>query len=273
MVKSTFLATCVAVLISTGGRGYAQTGTDAGTDMEATSHTLYDIAPRQLVDLPTAGTLPRGNYQIGLRLYSDGGAMGNTDIGLSSRFQLGISFGGTQIVSDREPNWNPHMGFSLKFRIIDELEYFPAISIGYTDQGYGVFNAKYNRYTFKSRGFYAVASHNFYFYKWTSGWHGGINYSREDEGDGDHDFDLFAGFDATFNYNMALLLEYDAGLNDDRGERPDISGKGRGYLNTSIKWLFAQNLELEVLIKDLLVNRREAKTVTREVRMMYIDHF
>ena len=70
-----------------------------------------------------------------------------------------------------------------------------------------------------------------------------------------------------------ILNSADAALNDDRGEYPDVSGKGRGYLNSSIKWLFAQNLELEVLIKDILVNRREASTVTREVRMMYIDHF
>ncbi len=51
------------------------------------------------------------------------------------------------------------------------------------------------------------------------------------------------------------------------------SGKGRGYLNTSIKWLFAQNLQIELILKDLLVNRREASTFTREVRMTYIDHF
>jgi hypothetical protein len=274
MARSTVLTICMTAVIIGCGTGYAQTGAgNAPSDMGSTSHTLYDIAPRQLVDLPTAGTLPRGNFQMGLRLYSDGGAMGNTDIGLSGRFQMGVSFGGTRIVSSEEPHWNPHIGFSLKFRVIDELEYFPAIAIGYTDQGYGAFNDKYNRYTFKSRGFYTVASRNFYFYKWTSGWHFGINYSREDDGDGDNDFNFFGGFDATFNYNMALLLEYDAALNDDRGEYPEISGKGRGYLNASIKWLFAQNLELEVLVKDMLVNRRESTTVTREVRMMYIDHF
>ena len=237
------------------------------------SHTLYDIAPRALVDLPTAGTLPRGAYQIGLRLYSGGGAIGNTDIGLSNRFMMGISYGGTEIVSSEDPDWNPRIGFSLKFRVIDEMEYFPAVAVGFSDQGYGLFRSDFDRYTYKARGFYAVASRGFYFYKWTSGWHFGVNYSLEDDGDGDSDINVFGGFDATFNYNLALLLEYDAGMNDDRGETPDVSGKGRGYLNLSIKWLFAQNLELEILLKDLMVNRRESSTVTREVRMMYIDQF
>jgi len=40
-----------------------------------------------------------------------------------------------------------------------------------------------------------------------------------------------------------------------------------------VKWLFAENLELEVVLKDLLVNRRESSTFTREVRMTYIDRF
>jgi hypothetical protein len=245
----------------------------AQTETSQSSHTLYDIAPRALVDLPTAGTLPRGAYQIGLRLYSAGGAIGYTDIGLSNRFMIGISYGGTDIVSSENPEWNPRIGFSLKFRLIDEMEYFPAVAVGYSDQGYGSFLSDFDRYTYKSRGFYAVASRGFYFYKWTSGWHFGVNYSLEDDGDGDSNVNVFGGFDATFNYNLALLLEYDAGMNDDRGETPEVSGKGRGYLNLSIKWLFAQNLELEILLKDMLVNRRESSTLTREVRMMYIDQF
>ena len=236
-------------------------------------HTLYDIAPRKLVDLPTAGTLPRGTFQLGLRLYASGGALGYTDIGLSSRFSLGISYGGTDIVAAQDPEWNPRIGFNLKFRLVDELEYFPAIAVGFTDQGYGVYRDAFKRYTYKSRGFYAVTSRSFYFYKWTSGWHFGINYSREYEGDNDKDINFFAGFDATFNYNLALLLEWDAALNDNRGGAADVSGKGRSYLNLSVKWLFAENLEIELLLKDLLVNRRESSTLTREVRMMYIDHF
>jgi hypothetical protein len=245
----------------------------AQEDRNTTSrHTLFDIPPRMLIDMPTAGTLPRGHFNIGLRLYANGGALGNTDIGLSNRFMIGISYGGTDIVSTSDPEWNPRIGFSLKFRLIDELQVFPAVAVGFTDQGYGPYSSDSTRYTFKSRGFYAVSSRSFYFYKWTSSWHFGVNYSREYEGDGDKDIDLFGGFDATFNYNLALLLEYDAALNDDRGNH-SISGKGRGYLNMSIKWLFAENLEIEVLLTDLLVNRKEAATFGRGMRIVYVDRF
>ena len=235
-------------------------------------NTLYDIAPRKLVDMPTAGTLPRGHYDIGMRVFYNGGGLGYIDIGLSSRFMMGISYGAEGVFSNAEPNWNDRLGFSLKFRLVDELEYFPAITIGYTDQGYGPWNDSTKRYVFKSRGFYGVVSRSFYFYKWTAGWHGGVNYCMEDDAYEDDNFDAFLGFDATFNYNMAFLVEYDFAINDNKSQ-PSLSGKGRGYLNFSIKWLFTDNLEIELIGKDLLVNRREADTFAREIRLTYIDSF
>lgn len=239
---------------------------------QGSQSSLYDVPPRWLVDVPTAGTLPRAYYNIGFRFYPDGGALGNTDIGLSNRFMLGISFGAEDIISNRDPNWNPRIEFSLKLRLIDELEYFPAVAVGFSSQGFGAWNDDLDRYTFKSRGFYAVASRSFYFYQWTSGWHAGINYSLENDEDEETDMNFFIGFDATFKYNLALLAEWDAGLNDDRSTY-DFAGKGRGYLNISIKWLFAKDLELEALLKDLFLNRREADTFTRGIRLTYIDRF
>lgn len=255
----------------------ADTFAQSGSQLQQSS--LYDVPPRWLVDMPTAGTLPRAYFNIGFRVYPNGGALGNTDIGLSNRFMLGISFGAEEVISNREPNWNPRIEFSVKFRVIDELEYFPAVTVGFSSQGFGAWNEALDRYTFKSRGFFAVASRSFYFYQWTSGWHAGINYSLENDVDKEEDLNFFLGFDATFKYNLALLAELDAALNDDRSTLPDgsdynFAGKGRGYFNVSIKWLFAENLELEALLKDLFVNRRgDDITFTREIRITYIDSF
>lgn len=241
--------------------------------------SFYDIPPRFLIDVPTAGTLPRGYFGIGLRLYSYGGAIGYTDIGLSNRVLLGISYGADSALGAVEPRWNPDVEFNFKIRLVDEMEFFPAISVGYNSQGVGHWDKRYKRYAYKSKGFYAVASRSFYFYKWTSGWHGGVNYSRENSRDKNGNISLFVGFDATFNYDLAFLMEYDFATNDNEGSPPDstfaynYSGRGRGYLNASLKWLFTDNLEMELIFKDILVNRRESKTFSREVRFQYIDHF
>lgn len=242
------------------------------------SASMYDIPPRWLVDLPTAGTLPRGYYNIGIRVYSGGGAIANTDIGLSNRLILGISYGAESVISDADPDWNPGIEFSIKFRLVDELEYFPAITVGYSSQGNGVFNETFDRFTFKSRGFYTVVSRSFYFLSWTSGWHAGVNYSLEHDIDKDKNINFFGGFDATFKYNLAMIAEYDMALNDDRstlpnGDSNDFGGKGRGYLNFGVKWLFTENLELEAIVKDVLTNRRESETMSREIRINYIDKF
>ena len=247
-------------------------------DEPAGESSLYDLAPRWIVDVPTAGTLPRGAYTISVRLFPDGGALAFTDIGLSNRLTMGISFGGDNIISNQDPNWNSAIEFGLKLRVIDELDYFPAVSIGFSSQGTGAWNGDFDRYTFKSRGFYGVASRSFYFYQWTAGWHAGLNYSLEYDVDDEKDINFFVGFDATFKYNLALLLEVDAALNDDKSTLPNgdsntFAGKGRSYMNMSIKWLFTENLEIELLAKDLLVNRKESNTFTREIRLTYIDGF
>jgi hypothetical protein len=261
-----FLFIFLFVSLVSGGNVRAQMEEPGGQS------TLFDLPPRKLVDMPTAGTLPRGFYDIGLRVYYNGGGLGFIDIGLSNRFMLGISYGAEGVFANHKPTWNDRIGFSLKFRVVDELEYFPAITVGYSDQGYGPWVESARRYTFKSRGFYGVVSRSFYFYKWTAGWHGGINYCMEDDIYNDDELDFFIGFDATFNYNMAFLIEHDFALNDDKSSSP-LSGKGRGYLNFSIKWLFTDNLEIELIAKDLLVNRYEADTFSREIRLTYIDSF
>ena len=243
------------------------------------STSMYDLPPRWLVDLPTAGTLPRGYYDIGVRIFPGGGSIVNTDIGLSNRLMIGISYGGDAILSNVDPKWNPSIEFNLKFRLVDELEYFPGVSVGFSSQGNGSFIESYDRYTFKSRGFYLVASRSFYFYQWTAGWHFGMNFTQENNFDKEDDINFFAGFDATFKYNLALISEYDLALNDDRATLPDgvsaneAGGKGRGYLNLGVKWLFTDNLELEAIAKDIFVNRRDAETITREIRINYIDKF
>lgn len=243
----------------------------AQDDYSNNSHSLYEIPPRMLIDMPTAGTLRRADFDLGVRLYPEGGAVTYTDIGLSNRLMIGISYGGEQILSSDDPNWNSRIEFNVKFRVIDELEYFPAVSVGFTSQGYGAWLGKYDRYTYKSRGFYGVVSRSFYFYQWTAGWHGGVNYTQEHDVDRDDDINLFFGFDATFRYDLAFLMEFDAALNDNKSSFP--SGKGRGYLNMSLKWLFNKNLELEAVLKDLMVNRRESDTFTREIRITFIDSF
>jgi hypothetical protein len=235
------------------------------------ARSLFEIPTRNLINAPTAGTLPRGCFDVVLRVYPNGGILGSTSIGLSNRFMVGISYGAEGVISESSANWNPRIEFNLKLRLIEEEYYLPAFSIGFCSQGYGSYNDDWKRYTYKSKGFFAVVSRSFYFYKSSMGAHFGVNYSLEHEIDDDHDPSFFFGFDAQFSYNVCFLLEYDAALNDDGSG--NLFGKGRGYMNCGIKWLFSDDLELEAVFENLLNNRRGVNSFGRGLRFTYIEFF
>lgn len=234
--------------------------------------SLYEIPPRVLIDAPTAGTLPRGSFDIVMRVYNNGGILGKTSIGLSNRLMIGMSYGADGIISDHTANANPEIEFNVKLRLIDENYYLPAFSIGFNSQGYGAYIDERDRYTYKSKGFYGVVSRSFMLQNMNAGVHAGANYSLEYDYDEEEEPSVFFGMDARFNYNIGFFIEYDLAINDNRSSAG--YARGRGYLNASIKWMYSENLELEFVVKDLLQNRREdASTFGRELRFTYIEFF
>ncbi len=235
------------------------------------SGSLYDIPPRTLVDCPTSMTLPRGCFDLVMRIYPNGGIIGRTAIGLSNRFMIGISYGAERIIADAEPNWNPSMEFNIKLRLIDESVFFPSLAIGFNSQGYGFHDDEMDRYTYKSKGFYAVISRGLYLYNASFGGHLGINYSLEYDKDKEKDPNFFVGLDTQFNYNIGFVMEYDMALNDNKSSQH--YGKGRGYLNMGIRWLYSENLEIAVMLKNLLNNRRDVNSFGRGLRLTYIEYF
>lgn len=229
-----------------------------------------DWQPTVLVDCPTAGTLKRGSFNAVMRVYPDGGILTSTNIGLSNRLMVGISYGAENIIAEEPPNWNPQIEFNVKLSLIDENLVMPAASIGFSSQGFGSYIGDPERYTFKSKGFYLVGSKNYPFYNWQVGIHGGANYSTEKD-DKDDNIDFFFGFDTMLNDEVSLIFEYDFATNDDR----DITslGRGRGYVNMALQWIYADNLVMEILLKNLNNNRKGKSDIWRGLRVTYVEHF
>lgn len=226
---------------------------------------------RNLIFAPTAGTLARGSFDVVLRVYPKGGILAATSIGLSNRVMIGMSYGAEGIISEVEPTWNPRIEFEAKVRIIEEDYYLPAISVGYVSQGYGAYNDSLERYDYKSKGFYGVVSRSFRFYESSIGGHIGINYSLEHDIDKDEDPTVFFGFDTRFNEKLSFVMEYDIALNDD--EATALYGKGKGYLNVGVKWLFSNDLEMEAIFDNLMNNRANINSFGRGLRFTYLEYF
>lgn len=231
----------------------------------------YEIPLRYLINAPTAGTLPRGTFDVILRVQANGGIQSGTTIGLTDHFMIGASYGADRVISETDPDWHPSVEFNIKLRIVDEQYYMPALALGFSSEGYGSYHEDWKRFTYKSKGFYAVLSRSFYYYNWAMGAHFGVNYSLEHEVDKDKDPSVFFGFDTQFSYNVGMTLEYDMALNDDKSG--SSFGKGRGYFNIGLKWLFADNLEMEAVFENLLNNRRDTSSFGRGLRFRYLEYF
>lgn len=226
--------------------------------------------PPILINTPTAGALDRGSYSTELRMMPEGGVLAGVSIGLTNRFMLGVSYGGTHIIGQDSIEWNPQPGVQVKYRLIEETYKLPAVAIGFNSQGYHRYIKSLERYALKSSGFYAVASKNYQFLG-NLGLHFGINYSLENK-DGDDDPNLFAGIDKDINEEISLMVEYDTALNDNKKGDTAISRR-RGYLNAALRWTFAQKFHIEFDMNNLLKNNQQVDHISREIKIVYIEYF
>ena len=232
----------------------------------------YDnLPPRQLVDCPTAATLPRASFDFQVRSSSNGSLVAQTTVGLHRRFMVGMSYGGEKVLGDEKADWYNEMQFLVKYQLITETIYMPALALGYEGQGYGRYFNDLERYMFKSKGFYGVVSKGYRTYKWSSGLHAGVYYSLEDDGDGDDDVSVFLGGDMQLQNDLLLVAEYDLAMSDNRDS--ERSGKGWGYLNIGIRWIFSERLEIGFDMENLLGNRNDTKNPTRGLRITYLEFF
>lgn len=222
---------------------------------------------RLLIDLPTAGTLDRGSFDLTLRMFGNGGLLSGVAVGITPRFMIGLSYGGENIIGSGDINWNPQPGIQARVRLIDENFAMPAITLGFSSQGYGPYDEILDRYANKSRGLFAVASKNYKFF-YNLGLHGGLNLSLENDDD-DEDLNLFFGADLSFNREFRFIFEYDLARNDN--DNDTRFGSGKGYLNLGAQWSFSDRLFLQFNLKNLLENG--VATVTREFKIGYFEYF
>jgi len=239
------------------------------TMAQGSAGTGGPFEPRYLVDVPTAGMLPRGALALDMDFYEQGGILLGVSVGVLDRLSLGISYGGSGLIGSEVPLMNPLPGVNIKVRLIEESVPLPALALGFDSQGKDGYVKDLKRYVVKSPGLYAVASKNYSLLGFIS-FHGGVNYSFE-RADGDHDMDGFFGIEKTVGGAISLSAEYDLGANDSNAR---ALGRGHGYINAGISWTVGNGLTLGVCFKDLSRNGNNDLTVAnRTVKLEYARNF
>ena len=149
--------------------------------------------PTNLISIPSAATLQRGSYSLQMHVQKEGGLTSSISVGLTDRFQLGLSFGSANLIGDDSLIMYPNPETNLKYLLIDETESVPGISIGLNTQGMGKFNSADSlmRYDIKAMGIYAASSKNWVTPLGNMGLHFGTNYNFIETADGDKDLNYF----------------------------------------------------------------------------------
>ena len=231
--------------------------------------------PSSLITLPTAGTLQRGSFALEMRIQKFGGLTSSISVGLTDRFQLGISYGSANLIGDDSLIWYPKPETNLKYLLIDESETSPGISLGIDTQGLGKFNSDDSlmRYDTKALGLFAVASKNWVTPLGNLGWHFGSNYNFIETNDNDKDVNFFMGFDIEFNPELSMMFEYNAALNENNMTSKNIAISRGGYLNAGVRWTFVERLHIEMDFNNLMFDKKKVDYFNREIKITYIEYF
>ena len=210
-----------------------------------------------------------------MRIQKFGGLTSSISVGLTDRFQLGISYGSANLIGDDSLIWYPKPETNLKYLLIDESETSPGISLGIDTQGLGKFNSDDSlmRYDTKALGLFAVASKNWVTPLGNLGWHFGSNYNFVETNDNDKDVNFFMGFDIEFNPELSMMFEYNAALNENNMTSKNIALSRGGYLNAGVRWTFVERLHIEIDFNNLMFDKKKVDYFNREIKITYIEYF
>jgi len=223
--------------------------------------------PREMINIPTAGSLQKGMVGVNLRLQPQGSLLAGFSAGFVDPLLIILYYGGDNLIGTGKVTWNPQIGIDIRYRIVEETIELPGLAVGFTNQGYGAYLKGRKRYLAKSKGFYLVSSKNYDFLG-NFGFHLGANFSLENE-DNDTDINFFIGLDKNITSGLSILGEYDFGLNDNED---DTFTERKGYLNAGIRWNFLGKFYLEFHFKDILDNYKNQNGITREVKIEFVEN-
>jgi hypothetical protein len=232
---------------------------------QSISGTEADNELRNLIDLSTAGLLKSGDIGISFQNMPKGVIITTAELGVIKNFNLGISYGASNLIGVGNPLWYKNPGYHIKIKLFTETRALPSFVLGFNSQGKGNFIDSLNRYEIKSQGIYAATIKNFKFLGYLSV-HGNANYSLENK-DGNKNINLSLGFEKTIGPTVSLILDYNFALNDNYAKS---LGKGRGILNSGLRWSSAVGLTIGFDFRNLLKNKNLSNNVEIS-RALYIE--
>lgn len=222
---------------------------------------------RRIVDMPTAGVIPKGTFEVNAFLMQSGGMMTEFAASPFENFVIGASFGGSNIIGVSTPTFQTYPGLQIKYRVLDETKTLPAFALGVNTQGLGLYDDGQERYQTASPGIYLASSKSF---RWPVGLiyvHAGINYSLEPKPE-DRSINFYFGAEQTIYKRISIATEFNANL-----ENNSYYMDSKGLLNFQVKWAASENLTVALMFRDAFANFKASNSLVRFIGFEYISKF
>jgi len=200
---------------------------------------LYSV---ELVNVPTAETLKKGDLFVGFRIYDNGGVVMSSGFGISNNVLVGVPLDMENAIGDKNIELSLPLVLFLKVRLTGGNEKIPSISLGYNDP-YGYKKRWMGKKIKGLKGLYLTATKPVILFNLPHSLNFGLLADVEDYKKGG--LSLFAGTSLSLGDKFTLLAEIE-GIPLDKGEEGNRTG-----FNLGAKFSLAQNLDLSICFIDL----------------------
>lgn len=230
--------------------------------------SAFPLYETQTILNPNSRIIPEKTYQVSFEMLPVGGLAAGVNFSLFPRMMFGVSYSATDIVSYGRPVFSRYPGFLLKVSLVEEEDYVPQVTFGIASQGFGEYSS--SRYLIKSKGFFLNSSKVLYppYGELLLG--GGVNYSIFENGTEKFP-DIFLQMEYFMEDEFGILAEYTLALDDRLID--GAFGRGYGYLNAGLRWIYMENLSIDLNVIDILGNNESGSYRGRSVKITYTERF
>ena len=200
--------------------------------------------PTSLIDTPTVGMLDYGSYDLGFRLFSDGGVLTRLDFGVFRIVNLGVGWEISDVVGNRTMVVG-QPALYLKIKPFAGSMVLPAIAFGYDGQGY-FYNTDKKEFEQKEKGVFVVLGREAF----VPGLELNAGVNMNDFGTNSvHGF-VNAGF--SMEDTFSVIGEF-----DNIGDLPDAR------LNLGVRFSVTGNVSVDLAGRDICAADRSAERIIR----------
>jgi hypothetical protein len=224
----------------------------------------YGDAFTRLVDVQTAHTLYRAGYSLGVRVAPAGAVQTSFTVGVTDYVLAGVSYGAANVIGSGDPDWDGEVEFELKIRLAEEREIMPGLAIGYDSRGHGAHLGD-GGYEKASQGIYVAAVKTAPFSEFWQ-FHGGVSRTLEVEKTNPG---FFLGVSARLSQEFSIVAEYELGST----RRDEEEEEKTGYLNAGLRWVFAEQLEIDLYFRNLVGPGDSPELSSRALSFVFYDSF